>query len=173
MTNRAGMRVERDVAPADRHADSSSRASIGGHPIHPMLVVFPIGLWVFSLVADLIFLTGGRPLWSEIAFYTMAGGIIGALAAAIPGAIDLFSMSDAKIKRIGVIHMAINLAVVVLYALNLWWRTGTDGGATGPVWLSVVSVIALAVSGWLGGEMVYVHGAAVQPAARQPQPERR
>ena len=59
-------------------------ASIPKHPIHPMLIVFPIGLWVFSLISDVIFLLRENPLWNDIAFYTMIGGLSGALLAAIP-----------------------------------------------------------------------------------------
>ena len=61
-------------------------ASIARHPIHPMLVPIPIGLWVFSFVCDL-FHAGGASAqaWTTVAFYTMAGGIIGALLAVLPG----------------------------------------------------------------------------------------
>lgn len=139
----------------------ASTASIGGHPIHPMLVVFPIGLWVFSLISDIVFLATGDTTWRATALYTMGGGIVGALAAAVPGMIDLFTIRDATIKRLGLTHMALNLTVVVLFVINFWWRTQTGPGATGPVWLSAIAIGLLVVSGWLGGEMVYVHGAGV------------
>lgn len=139
----------------------ASKASIAGHPIHPMLVVFPIGLWVFSFVADLIFLATGDASWRTTALYAMGGGIIGALAAAIPGMVDLFSTRDAAIRRIGLRHMALNLIIVALFVINFWWRLQAAPDANGPVWLSLIAVVLLAVSGWLGGEMVYVHGAAV------------
>ena len=65
-------------------------ASIYKHPIHPMLVVFPIGLWIFSLACDLIRLAGASAeIWTNVAFIAMVGGLIGALCAAVPGAIDL------------------------------------------------------------------------------------
>ena len=137
-------------------------ASIKRHPIHPMLVVFPIGLWVFSLVSDFIFVTGvGGPVWSTIAAYTMAGGLIGALLAAIPGLVDLLSIHDPQAKRVGVTHMTLNLVVVALYAVNLWLRLGTDTGTALPMVLSIVAVMMLGISGWLGGELVYRHGVAV------------
>lgn len=142
-----------------------SRASIAGHPIHPMLVVFPIGLFVFSFVCDLVFLGTGDILWSDIAYYTIAGGIIGAVAAAVPGAIDLFSMPSSRMRSIGIVHMTINLVVVALFAINFWMRGTADPAAAGPIWLSGIGVALLAVSGWLGGEMVYVHGAGVSPDA--------
>src|SRR5262245_38750215 len=148
----------------------ASPASIAKHPIHPMLVALPIGLWIFSLISDVIYLMKwGGAVWSDVAFYTMAGGLAGALVAAIPGLIDLLSLQGA-VKRIGIWHMSINLVVVALYAVNLWIRISSSTGATTPVWLSVISVALLGISGWLGGEMVYVHGVAVEP---QPDLEQR
>lgn len=135
-------------------------ASIAKHPIHPMLITLPIGLWIFSLVCDLFYLFGnGAENWRVVAYYTLAGGIIGALLAAIPGFIDLLSLPKG-VKRIAITHMSINLTVVVLYLINLWMRS-QGVGATTPQWLSAIAVIALAFSGWLGGRMVHVHGVAV------------
>ena len=80
----------------------ASPASIAKHPIHPMLVTLPIGLWVFSLVSDVIYvMKWGGSVWNDVAFYTMAGGIAGALIAALPGFVDLLSMSSGKVKSIG------------------------------------------------------------------------
>src|SRR5437868_10914439 len=88
----------------------SSPASIKGHPLHPVLVAFPIGLWIFSIISDLIFKLGyGGPIWNDVAFYTLAGGIVGALVAALPGLIDLVSIENSKSKSIGIWHMVINL----------------------------------------------------------------
>lgn len=143
-------------------------ASILNHPIHPMLVAFPIGLWVFSLVCDLIRLAGGAPdTWSLVAYYTMIGGLIGALCAAVPGFIDLlyYKGGAAPVKKIALSHMAINLVAVVLYAINIWVRSGPEGPGTGlstPVMLSIVGVLLLLVSGWLGGQMVHVYGVGVE-----------
>jgi uncharacterized membrane protein len=139
-------------------------ASVAGHPIHPMLVTLPIGLWVFSFVCDLFFVFGtGAPVWSTVALYTMAAGIIGALAAAIPGFIDLLSLPAAP-RRTALVHMAINLTIVVLYVINFWRRTGTPENPGGYVWLSLLTILMLLVSGWLGGRMVYLLGVAVTPA---------
>jgi uncharacterized membrane protein len=142
----------------------SSPASIRKHPIHPILVAFPIGLWIFSLVCDLIFLLGwGGSLWKDVALYTMAGGTVGALLAAVPGLIDLLSLTDRKVKRLGTWHMSVNLVAVGTFAVNLWLRNHGSREASMPVALSVVGVILIGVSGWLGGEMVYVHGVGVEP----------
>ncbi|HEX7053091.1 MAG TPA: DUF2231 domain-containing protein [Burkholderiales bacterium] len=150
-------------------------ARIAKHPIHPMLVPIPIGLWVFSLVCDLVFRFGGGPNWEVVGWYTMIGGIVGALLAALPGLVDLLSL-PAHVKRIGVAHMALNLTIVALYVVNAWMRS--DGMSDAALWLSVLSIALLLVSGWLGGHMVYVHRVAVEPegpsrAQRYEGPERR
>jgi uncharacterized membrane protein len=147
-------------------------ASIAKHPIHPMLVAIPIGLWIFSLACDLIRVLGGTsPNWQVAAYYTLVGGILGALVAAVPGFIDMLSLPRG-LKRIALIHMSINLSVVALYLVNAYLRK--HGGLDVAVWLSLVAVALLAVSGWLGGKMVYVHGVAVDippepaPGTRRP-----
>jgi uncharacterized membrane protein len=135
-------------------------ASIAGHPIHPMLVTVPIGLWIFSLVCDLVYAFGsGSSDWRFVALYTLAGGIVGALLAALPGLIDMLSLPW-PVKRTALLHMAINLTVVALYAVNLWLRVEGAAHSTG-LGLSIVGIVLLVVSGWLGGKMVYEEGVAV------------
>jgi uncharacterized membrane protein len=137
-------------------------ASVAKHPLHPMVVVFPIGLWIFSLISDFVFLLGGDARWNDVAFYTMAGGLIGALVAAAPGLIDMLSISDPKVGKIARNHMILNLIAVAIFGLNFYLRLDNTAGAALPVVLSVAGVLLIAVSGWLGGEMVYVHGIGVQ-----------
>jgi uncharacterized membrane protein len=120
-------------------------ASISRHPVHPLLVVLPVALWVFSLFCDLLYLGGAEAeIWSRLALYTMVGGFIGAFTAvALPGF---------------VVHMNVTLVVVALYAVNIWLRLG-DPHLAMAIALSVIGVGMLAVSSWLGGAMVRVHGA--------------
>jgi uncharacterized membrane protein len=138
-------------------------ASIQKHPLHPMLIPFPIALWIFSLVCDVIYMIGlGDAIWQDMALYTMIGGLVGALAAAIPGYIDYRSITDPAVKRVGFWHMVTNLSIVVLFAVNALLRLVWEAGAI-PVILSLIGVSLLGLSGWLGGELVYVHGVAVEP----------
>jgi len=144
-------------------------ASILKHPIHPMLIVFPIGLWIFSLACDLIRLAGAPGnAWITVAFYSMVGGLIGALCAAIPGLIDLlyYKGGAPPVKKIALTHMTINLIVVALYAINIWLRAGKldvkDASMGIPVLLSIIGVASIFVSGWLGGQMVHVYGVGVE-----------
>jgi len=141
-----------------------SPASIRNHPIHPMLVAFPIALWIFSLICDFIYHTGSyNVFWKSVAFYTMVAGVVGALLAAVPGFIDYLSLRDRRVKRIATTHMTLNLIVVALFLFNLGIRynASPDNEFFGVV-LSVIAIAILAVSGWLGGSLVYVHGVAVE-----------
>jgi uncharacterized membrane protein len=145
----------------------STPASIAKHPIHPMLVVFPIGLFVFSFVMDLFFLSGNRDTTLNIiALYTMIGGIIGGLSAAVFGFIDFFSLSG-RAKRIATFHMSLNLTIVVLFVINAALRIRGVSVLPVPILISLISILLLVISGWLGGELVYVEGVAVEPASRE------
>jgi uncharacterized membrane protein len=153
-------------------------AKIAEHPVHPMLVVFPIGLWVAALVFDIIHAATGNALWGTLAFWNIALGIVGALLAAVPGFIDWLDMQG-RAKRLGTYHMVMNLGGVVVFAVN--WILRTTWGArfvspdsSIPLVLSIVGVVGVFVSGWLGGEMVYVERVGVKERQdRRPEDFRR
>jgi len=146
----------------------ASPASIGGHPLHPMVIPFPIGLWVFSLVADVVYLWRGNPVWRDyIAFYTLLGGIIGAVVAAVPGFIDWLSLRDREVVKIANWHARLNVIALLIFAASFYLRTFggsslVSGSHTIPFVLSVLGVILITISGWLGGEMVFRHAVAVE-----------
>jgi uncharacterized membrane protein len=131
-----------------------------------MLVPIAIGCFIFSFASDLLCLaTGNTQLWPTLAYYTMIGGILGALAAAIPGLIDLLSLPAGYTKSVAVKHMSINLLVVAIYVCNAWLRHGNPSSLTLPMFLSLVTILLLLVSGWLGGKMVYEAGVGVNTGA--------
>ena len=149
----------------------ASPASFNGHPIHPMIIPFPIALWVFSLVADVIYLWRGNPVWRDwIAFYALLAGIIGAAVAAVPGLIDWLSITDKAVVKIANWHARLNVIALLVFAASFYLRTTSGAGLVGgsyviPVILSVLGVVLITISGWLGGEMVFKHGVAVSSAS--------
>ena len=151
-------------------------ASVHRHPIHTMLVALPIGLWVFSFACDLAVVAADTEpvanLWFTIAWYAMLGGLAGALLAAIPGFIDWWSLTDKDLRQLATAHMTINLLVIATYAVNLWIRAAEPPSLAAAMSLSGLGLAMLAFSGWIGGEMVHVHGvgvaAATRPAEAQP-----
>jgi uncharacterized membrane protein len=145
----------------------SSPASIARHPLHPILIPLPIGLWVFSLVADLVFLFGwGGPAWKEVAWYTIGGGIVGAVLAAVPGLIDFFSITDRRAGRVALFHLVCTVTALLVFVISFVFRYRDPLGA-GPVVVSAIGVIVLGIGGWLGGELVFVHGMGVKPPNRR------
>jgi uncharacterized membrane protein len=155
----------------------SSPASVKKHPVHPMLVGVPIGLWIFALICDVVHAAGGSPVWQTVGTYCIAGGIVGAILAAVPGLIDYFSIDEAEMKRLANLHLAVNLGAVAIFVINLWLRFRLPVSNV-PLGLSVVGVLAIGLGGWLGGEMVYVKGMAVEAVeklakkAEKPSPRR-
>jgi uncharacterized membrane protein len=146
----------------------ASPASIGGHPVHPMIIPFPIALWVFSLVADAIYLWRGNPVWKDyVAFYALLGGIIGAAVAAVPGLIDWLSLTDKAVVKLANWHARLNVIALLVFAASFYLRTTSSAALvsdshTIPLALSVLGAILITISGWLGGEMVFRHGVAVE-----------
>jgi uncharacterized membrane protein len=149
----------------------ASPASLGGHPVHPMLIPFPLALWFSSFVADVIYLWRGNPAWRDwVAFYTLLGGTLMAVVAAVPGINDWLSITDKGVKKIANWHARLNVIALLIFAASFYLRTAggaelVGGSYTVPFALSAVGVILITISGWLGGEMVFKHGVAVD---RQP-----
>src|ERR671939_1117657 len=147
----------------------ASPASIGGHPIHPMIIPFPIGLWVFSLIADVIYLWRGNPVWRDwIAFYALLAGIIGAALAAVFGIIDWLSIKEREVKKVADWHARLNVIALLIFAASFYLRTmgGSrliSGSYTIPFVLSVIGIILITISGYLGGELVFRYGVGVKP----------
>lgn len=139
--------------------------TIKGHPLHPILVALPIGLWVFSLICDIIGFASGSMIWFVVSFFNLGAGIICALIAAVPGFIDLFAITDPNLKRTGVTHMVIMLFAVVIFAIDFWLRLKERGGIA-PFILSIIGVLTLLVGGWLGAKLVHVFGVTVQEHSR-------
>jgi uncharacterized membrane protein len=132
------------------------KATIRDHPIHPMLVAFPIGFFGAVLVSDIISIWGNRAFWPIMATYLIAFGVIGALVAAVFGFIDYFTAPMSReVKRTATTHMILNLIVVVCEAAAFFVRIGDPTSVLGYV-LTYVGIGLLVVSGWYGGHLVYV-----------------
>jgi uncharacterized membrane protein len=144
-----------------------SKAKLAGHPIHPMLVVFPLGLLSTSFIFDLLHLAMGGERWGYAAFYMIATGILGALLSAVFGLVDWLAIPPGtRARRVGALHGGGNLVVVALFILSWGIRYGNPGQAGGSaVVLSLLGVLLALVTGWLGGELVDRLGVGVDDGA--------
>ena len=145
-----------------------SRVKLLGHPIHPMLVVLPLGLFVMSVIFDALSLARDNVIFGVVAYWNILAGVIGGLLAAVFGLIDWLAIPDGtRAKRIGLLHGGTNVLVVLLFAYS-WWTRSNTVDAMPTTTLFAVQVIALlmgAFAGWLGGELVDRLGVGVSPNA--------
>lgn len=136
-----------------------------GHPFHPILVTVPIGAWVGSFVFDIASkVADDTEVFAEGAYWLIAIGVVGALAAALFGLTDLLSIPrGTPAFATALTHMALNLGVVALYVVNFLVRRsqGYDDVGAVPLVLSIVALALLGASGWLGGKLSYRYGVRV------------
>jgi len=145
-----------------------SKVKLFGHPVHPMLTVFPLGLLATAVVFDVLYLSTANSFFPAVSFYMIAAGIIGGLLAAIFGLIDWLALpSNSRAKYLGGWHGIGNVVIVGLFAISWLLRRANpnfipDGLA---LILSFVGVGLALITWWIGGELVYRLGVAVDPGA--------
>jgi uncharacterized membrane protein len=144
-----------------------SKAKLLGHPIHPMLIVFPLGLLATSLIFDLIALATANSGLFVASYWMIAAGVIGGLLSAIFGLVDWLAIpSKTRAKDIGLWHGAGNVVVTALFAIS-WFlrRPGPDHPPATSLLLSLIAVAMALVTAWLGGELVDRLGVGVDDGA--------
>ena len=146
-----------------------STAKIAGHPLHPMVIPFPIAFFVATLATDMVFLNTGRPGFAEASVWLLGAGIAMAALAAVFGLIDFLGDRQVRSLRHAWWHMIGNVTAVVLELINFGMRVGnaTDSVAGAGVILSAVVVLLLLFNGWMGWELVYRHHVGVTDVAER------
>jgi uncharacterized membrane protein len=144
-----------------------SKAKLAGHPIHQMLIVFPLGLLATSVIFDMVGLATHDTRWPQASYVMIAGGVIGGLAAAVFGLIDWFGIPrGTRASRLGLLHGLGNVIVVTLFIASwLLRRPSPDTPSTGAVVLALGGFLLALVTGWLGGELVDRLGVGVDDGA--------
>ncbi len=145
-----------------------SRVKIFGHPVHPMLIVFPAGLFTAAVIFDILYLILRNPVLSTVSFYMIATGIIGGLLAAIFGFIDWLGLPrDSRAKHIGIWHGLGNFVIVLLFAGSWFIRSNNANfvPSTLALILSFVGIGMALITLWIGGELVYRLGVGVDRGA--------
>jgi uncharacterized membrane protein len=144
-----------------------SRAKLFGHPIHQMLIVFPLGLLATAVLFDIFTFVSGNARWTEMAFYLIGTGIVTGLIAAVFGAIDYFAIPNGtRAKRVGLLHGTGNVLVVLLFAASWLLRWENPAAASKfTYFLSFAGAGLSLVTGWLGGELVDRLGVGIDEGA--------
>jgi uncharacterized membrane protein len=144
-----------------------SRAKLLGHPIHPMLIPFPLGLLPTAVIFDVVHLVTGDGLFAQVSFWMIFAGVLGGLAAAVFGAIDWLAIpAGTRAKRIGLWHGLGNVVAIGLFAASWALRAGEpEPLSAAALGLSLTGFAIAAVTGWLGGELVDRLGVGVDDGA--------
>lgn len=134
------------------------------HPLHPILVHFPVGLWIASLVFDFLYFKSNNSDFARTSYYCIIGGLIGSLLAATTGLAEYQEIPVNTIpRRIATFHFVLNLIIILLYSINFIARATPVGSAVNTITifqlvLSCISVVLLSISGYLGGRLAYSYG---------------
>lgn len=137
------------------------RLRIAGHPVHPILTDFPVGLWVISFVWDVVAISTGSTLWWTLSFWTMLVGLLMALPTAVTGLVDFTGIRpEDPAKRTAIVHLVLTVSVASLFLVNLVLRGGSEPppNAGLAVFLTGFADLLLMFGGWFGGKLVFVHG---------------
>jgi uncharacterized membrane protein len=136
-----------------------SAAAIGGHPLHPMLVPFPIAFLVGLLVSDIVNRVTGDPFWAEASYWLAVAGLVTGVLAAVAGLVDFMVRRRVRSLSIAWFHFIGNGVAMVLTFVNISIRAPDPGAEVSAAALAVSAIVTgvLAVTGWLGGEMVFRH----------------
>ena len=134
-----------------------SKARLLGHPLHPMLIVFPLGLLTVAAIFDIIYLCTYNGHWTDLSYWMIASGIIGGLIAAVFGLIDWVGIPEGtRAKYIGLIHGLANVIVVTLFIVSWFMRRGNPvAPSVTAIMLGWIGIVVALFSSWLGGELVY------------------
>lgn len=145
-----------------------SRAKLLGHPFHPMLIVFPLGLLGTAVLFDIAYFLYGNVSLASASFWMITAGLIGGLAASVFGFWDWLAIpSETRAKRIGLLHGAGNMIVLLLFAISwlIRWYDLIHAPGTVAFLLGAAGLVLSGVTGWLGGELVDRLGVGVDPGA--------
>jgi uncharacterized membrane protein len=147
-----------------------STASIGGHPIHPMLIGFPISFFVATLFCDLVFWQSGNAGWATASMWLLGAGLLMAALAAVAGVADFLGDKSIRDIRDAWLHGVGNVLIVLLQFSNWYIRYAGGAEAVLPVGLilSLVAVAGLLYTGWKGWGMIYKHHVAVTDVKAPP-----
>lgn len=157
------------VDPVEEHRalhDTESRIAIAGHPLHAMLVAFPIALTMSVLGADLLFWWSGDEFWARVAGWASFGAFLMGVIAGITGTIELLIVRGIRNRSSSWTHFILAVMLLSLLGMNWAWRIGNHVEAVLPLGLilSLAAAILTAITGWHGGKLVFDY----QIGTRQP-----
>jgi uncharacterized membrane protein len=151
-----------------------SKVRIQGHPIHPMLIAFPVAMYVATAVTLIVFAATRDAFWFRAAYWTNLAGVVMAAVAAVPGFIDfLYLPRRSRARSTGIVHAVLNVSALIVFVISvillgrsLYDRTAPSFAFVAPLVLSLIGCSITVAAGWFGWKMVQTHHVGVKPSAR-------
>lgn len=158
--------VEPFIETNDRELQDSgvpSHVAIAGHPLHPLIVTFPITFLVSVVATDLAYWWTRDAFWATASFWLIGAGIVTGILAALSGMVDFAKINRVRENKAGWIHMVGNVAALLFSTYNFFirWNNVTTGVLPSGLVVSIIVAVLLGITGWYGGELVYRHKIAV------------
>lgn len=146
-----------------RDSGIPSTVAIAGHPLHPLIVTFPIAFLTGVLGTDLGYWLTSDPFWARASVWLLGAGLLTGLVAALTGLMDFLKIDRVKKHSAGWIHAVGNAAALTLSLVNWVLRLGNAEGAVLPTGIVISLFVAalLGITGWYGAELIYRHKIAV------------
>lgn len=153
----ARRRLERLATPPED--GTGTVVAVAGHPLHPMLVTFPIALLLCALGSDLAFWWTVDPFWARMSLWLLGGGTLMGLVAGLSGTVELLAISGVRRRAVGWSHFVSAVMLLSVGFTNWLWRLEDPAAAILPLGLalSALGALLVAVAGWLGGKLVFEH----------------
>ena len=133
-----------------------SRLRIAGQAVHPVLVMFPLGLFTMAVLFDMGNVLGGPDILGSLAYWNIVAGLVGGVLVALAGAVDLALMRGARAKRMAVLQNLMNMGVLILFAVIVMLRMQSPDRVAGAglLFVELIALVAAFVGAWYGGEIV-------------------
>ena len=139
------------------------KSTLAGHPLHPMLIVAPAALIPFGFILDAMHRATDNDDYATASWYSLAGGLVGGLAAGVAGAVDYMAIErETEVKRTANVHALLNVGALALTAANVVARKDTHHHRGGSLTMSALAAAGVLLSGWFGGKLVYEQGMRVK-----------
>jgi uncharacterized membrane protein len=149
-----------------------SKIKIAGHPVHPMLIAYPVAFYTAALVCFIVYHCNTNVFWFKVAIVANIAGVILALVAAIPGFVDWLGISKIrKAKKVGLNHMICNVLALIFFAINAWlqypkWNEATPDESPAII-LTAIGMILTLIAGFLGWSLIQKHHIGVSLTVEQ------
>lgn len=147
------------------HQPVPSKAAIKGHPLHPVMIPYPIAFGSAVVVTDVAYWIGDTRGWALASAWLIWAAFGTGVVAALLGAIDYFGVPRVRKHRVATLHAVGNVAALVVVLVNGLIRIADVEDAVLPwgIVLSIVTVAVIGATGYLGGELSYRHMIGVNP----------